>query len=125
MTNLITVKGRYRQFLDANSRVVELDNNVSVEMKVVAVPLKRNPPKRAGRVKAIATVELTELRMQHPILKSGQHLITDPLILRHATFQCVAFVDHPRAEYDVRILGDEWCDEVGQFLGRILTNAMQ
>ena len=69
-------------------------------------------------------MKLRELRAEHPVLETGQHLVADPFVERHAASARGPFVDHARAEDRVRFTGEKRREQRRQFFRRVLTVAV-
>ena len=121
VADFVAVKSRDRDFEDAHPGKVQLHDDIRVEMEVVRVALEWNPRERLHGVKPVAAVEFAELRAEQRILKLRQHLIPDPFVKRHPTFERIGFVDHPRPENSVGFIRQKWTHQFGQLLRGVLS----
>ncbi len=70
-------------------------------------------------------MELGQVGAENLVFECGEDAVARVLVQRHAALASVAGNHHPRAHDAVRAAVHEWCDDVGQALGRVLPVAMK
>ena len=84
VTDLVTIESRDGNFFDRQPCKVQLNDDVRIEVEIVRIAFERNGSQGAGGIQPIAAVKFAQLCAERPILKGGQQLIADPLVLWHA-----------------------------------------
>ena len=92
--DLVAVERRHGNLGNALLRAQHLDNDVGVEVEIVGIEGKRHPLECFGAVGAVAGMKFRQVAAKQLVLDKRQHLVADPLVQRHPTFECFAPVDH-------------------------------
>ena len=125
VTDFVAVKGWNRQLENAEFFQNQLNDNLGVEVKGPAIAFERQLRERVGGIQAVAGVKLRQVRLQHPVLKSGQDLVADPFVVRHPARSRRFLVDHARTEDGIGFVPNQRSKQLRQFFRRILAVAVQ
>ena len=125
VTDFVAVKGWNRQLENAEFFQNQLNDNLGVEVKSPAIAFERQLRERVGGIQAIAGVKLRQVRLQHPVLESGQDLVADPFVVRHPARSRRFLVDHARTEDGIGFVPNQRSKQLRQFFRRILAVAVQ
>lgn len=94
---LVEVAGRAGDFADLKPELNRLHQDLVVEQEVVGVLGQRQRTQHLRTVRAIAGVELAQVRAQHHVLKKSERPVGDITRPRHAALACVA-AQHARTQ---------------------------
>jgi hypothetical protein len=123
--DFVPVVRRNWQLEDAQIRQYQLDDDLRVEMKIVAVAFERNAPERVGRVHPVAGVELGQVRPEKCVLEGRQNPVAEELIERHPAAKRPATLHHARAEHGVGLMVEQRLEKGRQLLGGVLAVSVQ
>src|SRR6266542_1658247 len=126
VTELASVVGGDRHFLDVIVLVVELDNDLRIEVEIIGHPGKVDVLQGVQIVSPVAAMKLRQVKAQNEILKAGQNAIAGVLIKRHPSLERSAVVlHHARAEYGVGLSPNDRIVHVGEDLRSVLSVPVQ
>ncbi len=123
--DLVAVVGRDRHLDDPLAGLDHLQDDLGVEVEVVAVGGKGDLGEGVDGIRAVAAVPLGQIGPGHGVLPLGENPVADELVERHAAAAGPALVEHARAEHHVGLAGLDRPDDVGEHLGRVLPVAVE
>ena len=125
VANFIAVMGWDGNFSDFGPDSEALDENIGVEVKIIGVEVEGYFFKGLDSVGAVASVEFAQVSPEHAVFDSGEHLVAEPFVERHAAGEGVLFAQHAGAEHHIGIFVEDGGEDLGQEFWRVLTVAVK
>src|SRR6185369_13155327 len=121
VTDLITIVSRNRPFANTQSRLMKLDQDVSIEVPLVRVLTKGNLLQCRTTIQPISRVEFRETHPCNPVFQPRENLVADEFVFRHSACEWIATIGHAGAKHHVSLISFERREQFRQYFGRILS----
>src|SRR6185436_7008456 len=125
ITDLIAVVGWDGALRYPQSRVVELDEYLSIKVPLIGVQKKRHLLKRLATIQAISRMKLRQLHSGHEVLNPSKNLVAGKLVKRHPSGERIATGRHARTKNHVGLISLERLEQLSEHFGRVLAVCVQ